>query len=261
MSGHTGQESLAHLRRGIQSADKAVDVLLALVEAGQAAPLKELSRIADMPTSLAHRYLASLIARGLATQDTRTGLYDLGPLAIRIGAAALSRVDALTLAGDEIGHGVAGTGLTALLSVMGERGPTIIRWERSRVPFMTTLAVGAVLPLAGSATGRVMLAFLPERLSRQLLAANGIDMTDELRARLETVRFRGNDSADSTVVPGLSAVSSPILDAQGEAVAAITLVGSNTDVGGRSENTVRMLVDACMEVSRACGSPWRLDGR
>jgi DNA-binding IclR family transcriptional regulator len=258
MIGLVGQESAGQERRGIQSADKAIDVLLALVEAGQAAPLKDLARIADMPTSLAHRYLASLVARGLATQDTRTGLYDIGPLAIRIGAAALSRVDALTLAGDAMPRLVADTGLTALLSVMGERGPTIIRWERSHVPFMTTLAVGAVLPLEGSATGRAMLAFLPERLRNQLLSANGIGMTDALRQRFMAIRASGYDTADSTVVPGLSAVSSPIVDAQDEAVAALTLVGSNKDVGGRASDATHILLDACVQISRACGSRWRL---
>ncbi|MFX6201581.1 helix-turn-helix domain-containing protein, partial [Acinetobacter baumannii] len=85
-------------RRGIGSADKAVDMLVALIGAGRAVPLRELARATDMPASLAHRYLSSLVARRLARQDGATGYYDLGPLAIRLGAEALSRVDPLALA-------------------------------------------------------------------------------------------------------------------------------------------------------------------
>lgn len=244
-------------RRGIQSADKAIDVLLALVEAGGAAPLKDLAAIAGMPTSLAHRYLASLVARGFAVQNIRTGLYDLGPLAIRVGASALSRIDALSLAGEAMPGLVGTTGLTALLTVLGDRGPTIIRWERSRIPFMTTLAVGAVLPLIGSASGRAMLAFLPRRLSEQLIKSDGrqsAEATRALRKRLMQIAGRGYDTADSTVVPGLSAISAPILDAQNEAVAALTLVGSTADMKSVKNQAAAALLKTCTALSHACGS-------
>ena len=53
-------------RRGIQSADKAVEVLRRLLTQAKPAPLRDLARAINMPTSLVHRYLASLMASGLA---------------------------------------------------------------------------------------------------------------------------------------------------------------------------------------------------
>lgn len=244
-------------RRGIQSADRAIDMLLALVEAGRATSLKELAGLAEMPASLAHRYLASLATRGLATQNATTGLYDLGPTAIRIGASALARVDALASAAAAMPNLVAETGLTALLCVLGDRGATIVRWERSPIPFATSLAVGAVLPATGSATGRSILAFLPERLRRNVIArAPEADdsVAGALDDRLATIRARGYDTADSTVVPGLSAVSAPILDAQNEAVAAITLVASHTEKDKALKKAIARLIDTCAGISRAAGS-------
>jgi DNA-binding IclR family transcriptional regulator len=245
-------------RRGIQSADKAAEVLMALVEAGHAAPLRDLARAIDMPTSLAHRYLASLMASGLAVQNTVTGLYDLGPSAIRIGAAALARVDPLRLASEAMPELVAKTGLTALLNVLGDRGPTIVRWERSYVPFVTTLAVGSVLPLTGSASGRVILAFTPDRIKSKLLQMTAPNSEDEsprkLSKRFIQIRKRGFDTADSTVVPGLSAVSTPILDLQNEAVASLTLVGSRSDLVQAGSQAVATLLETARRVSQACGS-------
>jgi DNA-binding IclR family transcriptional regulator len=244
-------------RRGIQSADKAAEVLLALVEAGQAAPLRELARAIDMPTSLVHRYLASLITSGLAVQNHVTGLYDLGPNAIRVGAAALARVDPLRLASEAMPELVATTGLTALLNVLGDRGPTIIRWERSYVPFVTTLAVGSVLPLMGSASGRVILAFTPDRIRERLIAiraSRNEDAPPKLFERFERIRKRGFDTADSTVVPGLSAISSPILDLQNEAVASVTLVGASVDIARAGPEAVTRLLETSSKVSRAGGS-------
>jgi DNA-binding IclR family transcriptional regulator len=245
-------------RRGIQSADKAAEVLMALVEAGQAAPLRDLARAIDMPTSLAHRYLASLMASGLAVQNGVTGLYDLGPSSIRIGAAALARVDPLRLASEAMPELVAKTGLTALLNVLGDRGPTIIRWERSYVPFVTTLAVGSILPLTGSASGRVILAFTPDRVRSKLVQLNAPRSEDESPAQLSErfiqIRKRGFDTADSTVVPGLSAVSTPVLDLQNEAVASLTLVGSRSDLLQAGSQAVAALVETACRVSQACGS-------
>jgi DNA-binding IclR family transcriptional regulator len=255
-------------RRGIQSADKAIEVLLALVDAGHAAPLKELARLADMPTSLAHRYLASLIARGLAVQNPATGLYDLGPLAIRVGAAALARVDALALAAAAMPQLAIETGLTVMLNVLGDRGPTIVRWERSRVPFVTTLAVGAVLPLTGSASGRVILAFLPARVRDRLIQEFDGEAGDTeakarrqaLLQRFDEIRRTGLDTADSTVIPGLSAISAPVLDAQNEAVASLTLVGSGADVGRVQSAALEHLRRTAEQVSRSCGSTWTFAG-
>jgi DNA-binding IclR family transcriptional regulator len=66
---------------------------MALVEAGQAAPLRDLARAVDMPTSLAHRYLASLMASGLAVQTTSPAYTTL---ALVQSASGLGLLRALT---------------------------------------------------------------------------------------------------------------------------------------------------------------------
>jgi DNA-binding IclR family transcriptional regulator len=252
-------------RRRIQSADKATDMLLALVAAGKAAPLRELARAAGMPNSLAHRYLASLTASGFAAQDELTGLYDLGPAALRIGASALGRLDPLRLAGEAMPQLVAETGLPTLLNVLGDRGPTIVRWERSYVPFITTLSVGSTFQLTNSATGRAMLAFMPTKIRDHLIelaiSKNHEKPPKDLLDRLATVRERGYDEAESVLIPGLAAISSPILDVQEEAVACLTLIGASVEVSAIKEMAIERLVEASVRVSRACGSRYPLGGK
>lgn len=249
---HTGE------RRRIQSADKATEVLLALVDAGRAAPLRDLARAAGMPNSLAHRYLASLVASGLAVQNEITGLYDLGPTALRIGASALGRLDPLRLASEAMPQLVANTGLPALLNVLGDRGPTIIHWERSYVPFLTTLSVGSVFQLTNSATGRTILAFTPARIRDHLIelavSRNFEQPPANLPDRLENIRKCGYDDAESVLIPGLTAISAPILDLQDEAVACLTLIGGSADVARIKTKAIRCLLETSVRVSQACGS-------
>lgn len=245
-------------RRRIQSADKATEVLLALVEAGKATPLRDLARAIGMPNSLAHRYLASLMASGLAVQNETTGLYDLGPTAVRIGASALARVDHLRLAGEAMPQLVASTGLPALLNVLGDRGPTIVRWERSFVPFITTLSVGSTFQLTNSATGRVLLAFTPEKVRDDLIklavSRNLEQPPANLLERLEQIRKRGYDEAESVLIPGLSAISAPILDVQNEAAACLTLIGAIPDVQRIKAKAISCLVETSTRISQICGS-------
>ncbi|SAL41690.1 IclR family transcriptional regulator [Caballeronia humi] len=220
--------------------------------------MKDLARAVDMPNSLAHRYLASLMASGLAVQNEITGLYDLGPTALRIGASALGRLDPLRLASEAMPQLVANTGLPALLNVLGDRGPAIIRWERSYLPFVTTLAVGSVFQLTNSATGRTLLAFTPSRIRDHLIelaASKNMEQPPaKLLERLEKIRKRGYDETESVLIPGLAAISAPILDLQNEAVACLTLIGASADVSRVKAKAIQCLLETSMSVSHACGS-------
>jgi hypothetical protein len=88
-SEHEDEGAETNGRRGIQSVGNAVRILEALAGLGEASPLRTVSQRAGLSTSQAHRYLASLIAAGMAQQTPGSGLYDLGPVAIKLGLAAL----------------------------------------------------------------------------------------------------------------------------------------------------------------------------
>ena len=155
---------------GIQSLDGALRLLR--VMAGMPGPtgLGELARAAGMPAPRAHRYLASFVHAGLARKDG-LGLYGLGREAIGIGLAALAGHDFVNTAADDLPRLSGETGLTALLSVWGNAGPTVVRWQRAASFVVTSLGLGTTFPLLSSATGRAFLAHLPEAVTAALLEA------------------------------------------------------------------------------------------
>ncbi len=67
--------------QGIKSIEVGARVLLALERGRGPMPLTEVARQAGMHPAKVHRYLASLLRSGLASQTPATGLYDLGPAA------------------------------------------------------------------------------------------------------------------------------------------------------------------------------------
>ena len=146
-------------RRGIQSVEIGLRVLMAVAAQRGAATLTVIAEAAGLSASQAHRYLASLMAAGMVRQEGRSGLYDLDSGAIRLGLAGLARLDVFRAVDEAVPAFVRQTGRTCLVAVLGDAGPTLVRWFAGAPPVITSLAVGSVLPLLHSATGRVFLTF------------------------------------------------------------------------------------------------------
>lgn len=213
--------------RSVQSVEIAVRLLAALAQAGRPLMLSELSTAMRMAPAKVHRYMASFVETGMV-EHRRSGTYDLGPQAAAIGIAAVARVDVVNHAADALPALVDRTGTTAMLSVWGSGGPTVVRWERADPPLVTALGVGSVLPLMRSATGQAFLAWLPERLvAKRARAEGGPTDAAELAGLRARLRSQHVTQAEQSFIPGLYALAAPVLDMQGQAAAVVTLIGTD----------------------------------
>ena len=242
--------------RGIQSIDTGIRLLEVMEKAEGPLALKELSARADMDPSSAHRYLASFVRCGLVRQDSDSR-YDFGPLALHIGLAAVRRLDPIQLIERELPALVQETGFTALLCVWSNRGPTVVHWQRSPTPFVTNLGLGSVLPVSSSATGTVFVAFLPQTVTADAIAAEARreDVDREAFARaVERAKKTRLAFVDDTVIPGLAAVSSPVLQWNGQAAATVTLIGPDPELAKASHPAAGALRRLCDRLSKDFGA-------
>lgn len=239
---------------GIQSLDAALRLLQAMAERSGAVALSEIARDCGMPLSKAHRYLASFLHAGLVVQAGRSGKYDLGPGAIKIGLAALARHDFVNRAAEDLPELCAETGLTGLLSVWGNNGATVVRWERAASPTVTSMGLGTTLPLLNSATGRAFLAWAPPAPVQPVLEAElrraqrnpklipDLAATRQgVQALREKIRQDGYAFVDGRFIPGLVAIAAPILDWQEQAQAVVTLIGTDPAAIEPGSEAVRLL--------------------
>ena len=202
--------------------------------------LRDLAKAAHMPAAKAHRYLVSLGRLGLIEQDDATGRYDLANFALELGLARQGRIDAIGLAAAALEALRDSTGESLLLAVWGDHGPTVVRvLESRRLGFFLT-RVGAVMPLTWSATGLAFVAFLPESVTHNLVAAEleanrrsagaqGPKSKKDLDALVVKVRQYGLSRIQGTVTPGTNALGAPIFDHRGALVAVVTLLGPERD--------------------------------
>lgn len=239
-------------RAGIQSVEIGLGVLRALSGLRGPAPLSAIVAACGLSPSQTHRYLASLIASGMARQEA-SGNYDLGPGALELGLAALARRDGFREADEAVGQFVAQSGRTILLAALGPAGPTIVRWHAGFPPLVTSLTVGSILPLLRSATGRVFLAYLPEKqLSQQIVneVTVGVDlMPVDIPKMKEEVLAQGFALVDGSFVPNLRAVAFPIFDIQRRPFLVATMLSSETFSRGADRDAMLALKAVCEALS------------
>jgi DNA-binding IclR family transcriptional regulator len=170
-------------RAGIQSVEVGFTLLDVLARAAGPLMLRDLAAAAEMSAAKAHRYLVSFQRLGLVTQDAGTTRYDLGPAALKLGLASLSRQDAVQMGRERLPVLLEQVGHTLALAVWGNHGPTIVHWQESPLASPVNLRLGDVMPLLTSATGRCFAAHLtPDRTLDRIAPM----IQDELR-RLQAI--------------------------------------------------------------------------
>jgi DNA-binding IclR family transcriptional regulator len=258
-----GKLANGRTRGGIQSVDAALRLLKVMTEFSGPATLTEIAQRAHMPSSKAHRYLASFVAADFVEQAERSARYGLSKAAIEVGLAAMGRLDFVERAANTLPGLVEATGASALVAVWGSHGPTAVRWQRTASFIITSMGLGSTFPLLTSATGRVFLTFSPRRLVANKLK---FEIEEARRFRLswpdldpstpsdidrlvKRIRTNGYAAVDGRFVPGLNGISAPILNWQGEIEAAITLATADPGVLDPKSGAIERLIDACRDAA------------
>ena len=251
---------------GIQSVEVGFALIDALTKSQGAMMLRDLAQAAGMSPAKAHRYLVSYQRLGLVQQEGSSTRYDLGPAALRIGLATLSRLDAVALARsrmdalmDEIGHTVA-------IAVWGNHGPVIVHWQEPARAVTVNLRLGDVMPLLGSATGRCFAAFASQALVQPLLKAEIARLSQTERAGmprdaneaqgiLNETRKRGMGRVVDTLLPGISGLAVPVWDAGDRICLSLVSLGASASFDADDSGAIATALRQCSaQLSSELGS-------
>jgi len=251
-------------RSGVQSIDVGLRILMSLAEFSGPVALKDISARAGMSPSRAHRYLVSLIRGGLAIQEPGTGHYNLGPGALKLGLAALRRLDVMHFAADALKTLQRQTSHTAMMTVWSENGPTIVRMQESDAPIIVNIRIGSALPLLTSASGHVFLAYLPRQVTQPLVdralagiggAVDSPRLIDEtsIQAMIDDVRANGMSRIRGDLLPGLEAICAPVFDSQNNILAGLALLAPSGGLADGEGDAAQLLRSVTQEVSGKLG--------
>ena len=237
-------------RQGVQSVEVTLRVLLAVAEGPGPRPLKDISAMAGLAPSSAHRHLTTLVRTGMVEQDASTGRYELGAGTMDLGLKALARREPVRLGAEIIGDLRDQVQHSVFLAVWASHGPTIVRWEDGPQPVTVNVRVGSVLPLMRSATGRVFLTWLPPSITETILTSERAKDEDVETLRSRT-RRHGVGSVEGDLLPGVASLSAPVFDHRGHLVAAISTLGTAAVFDSASDGPTGIrLRDAAQSLSK-----------
>ncbi|HEY3758276.1 MAG TPA: IclR family transcriptional regulator [Solirubrobacteraceae bacterium] len=198
-------------------------------------PVLGIANLADelsMSRSTTHRYASTLVALGYLEQD-QARRYRLAPRVVDVGMSVL---DSMALRGKAREHLLElreQTGRTVSLAVLDGADVRYIDrlrgWRRGQHAVDLNLGVGARVPANCSAMGKVLMANLPDSERDRLVA--GLDLARRgpksitskkaLRSELDQVREDGWAIGDEELAPGVRTIAAPVMNREGEVVAAI----------------------------------------
>src|SRR6185437_9540090 len=219
----TGEHLSAVPASGAEGARRVLAVLQAFSPRQHTLTARELAEITAIPLPSMYRYIALLRDTGMLVGDDH-GAYHLSPRFISLARAAEAAETLIEVADPVMRDLVRECGETVIFVRLIARVPVCVHRVESEHHLRATFEPGQSLPLLRGASGRVLLAGLPERLRREYLAP--LAQSDPLAAGAEEslakVAARGWATSEEEIDRGVWAASAAVTDGR-STVAALTV--------------------------------------
>jgi len=218
------------------SGPRALSRLLALFDALSRAPngmtLAELNVALDSPKSSLLNLLRPLVAEGFLVRSADT--YSLGPSIFRLSAGVLAASTMTKMIRPFLTELVERTGESAMWGVLNQEVGEVVFTDVVDSPYPVRLQIpaGVRRPLYASPTGWVLLAHADRSWREQYLSSmvstmeTSVPITRALLLReFAKVRAEGTLASVDVPVAGISSVSAPVFDGNGDCVGAVNVAG------------------------------------
>lgn len=227
---------------GVPAAEQTLAILRLLSRRASPVPATLIAQSLELPRSTTYHLLATLVDSGFVVHYPEERLYGLGVAAHELGSGYARQEPLQRLARRPVADLADRCGHSAHLSVLLGRDVVYVIEERApgRPPLVTD--VGVRLPALTTASGRAMLAALPQAQVRALYADRDAFTLDArgaptslsaLRQLLVDVRRRGWATEQGEVSEGLSSVAMAVVDGTGHPVAAVTVTFPESEATDR----------------------------
>jgi DNA-binding IclR family transcriptional regulator len=239
--------------------DKAMRILLAFPRGDIALTPQELAERTGLPLPTVYRLAQALGEHGLLMKDGAR--FRLGMMLLRLGTLVAEAIDVRRQALPHLRWLNVQTGENAELHVRQGEARMVLEMVSSPHNLRPFADIGAPIPLHRGAAGKVLLAWLPEKLRESLVAASVArfdagepDEPRALAAELDAVRACGWATSSGERSPGVSAVAAPVFDAGGQVVAALALVAPSARLGDEQrQRAIPLVCEAARRTSSEMG--------
>lgn len=250
--------------RLVPAVARAVRVLQALSEDGGPHRLTDLSRSLGFSKSTLSELLATLEHFDFVDRDGASRAFSLGHGLLELGNAVLRRLDLRQVARPYLSELQSRIGETAVLHVPAEAGPLIVDRVESEHQLKVVAPIGHRLPPLAGSVAKVFAAQLSDRELAVLLrdhplqpfTPRSITSAPRYRREAQYARRLGYAVDNEEYLPGVRAISAPVVDSHERVIATLTVVGSSARLtGSRMRQAAAVVLEAASAMSRRLGAP------
>ncbi len=242
-----------------QSIHRAVDILEALGQENRKYSIAEIAETTKIHPSTVHRFLSTMITRGLVSKDESAKLYCLGPALIPLGNRAAEQIDLRSIAIPI---------MTKLSSLTGEDTYLVIRTGFRGIVIEQVMGRQAVKYLPGKeaalhsgAIRKTLLAyqsaeFIDDYITRTLerYTENTTIDGESLRHDLAKIREDGYAVTHAEYIEGVYGFGAPVFDSTNQIVAAVGIIAPDIRVNDTNKYELAVKVKMCaVEISNSLG--------
>lgn len=242
----------------MSSLDNALRILSLLSAQSPVLRVGEVSRLIDLPKTSVSRLLKAMGESGLLEREGSGFGYVAGPQSLVLGELYLAQHGLLARMGQVSDELTDEFGFVGYISKLEKDGLFIVRRKHGSYPLRLIRDVGQHAPAFQTASGRALLAQLPEERALEITATDPVwaGRPEEVRDILAEIRERGVSLAISTGTPGVAATAAAVSHpSQGEIFAfSISYPIGATDEAMRLKMAVRVWEEA-QALGRGFGDP------
>lgn len=234
----------------VPAVKRAFEIVEYLAQLQSGATISEIHREFRLPLSSAANILYTLRRLGYLERDDGSARYRLAGKLFSISKAALDNNARLGLCHPILEELVRESGLTGHLAVLRESDAVYVDRVPGRGFVQFSSYIGMRWPAYSSATGKALLAFLPEDRMTQALAqmtfkkVTAATITSKVKFRRQLAEFRqlGFTWEENEGEEGIACVAAPLFGHDDDVVAALSVTGTTTQISQRKLNTLGALV-------------------
>jgi IclR family acetate operon transcriptional repressor len=194
--------------------------------------MTQISEQVGIHKSTVHRLLATLEKKRFVQRDPATGTYSLGIRLLQMAYLTLEHNDLRRLATPFLRHLCEQHRENVDLAVLDDTDVVYLNMIESPQRVKLAAAVGQRLSAFATASGKAILAFMPDEAVRRILergmtqyTLNTLRSPEAFFENMRQIRQQGFALSEQEFEEGINAVAAPILDLNGQPIASVAIAG------------------------------------
>ena len=222
----------------VQSVDRTLTILEVLSDCNDGLGITEISSLVNLHKSTVHKLLSTLIYKGYVVQDEESSKYKITFKLFELGSKKVHKLDLLEISRPYTKMLMESVNEVVHLIIREETDIVYIDKVEANNTISMASRIGKRNPMYCTATGKAILAYLPEEEIREVWNKSKIvkltkkTNTDFIlfKKELQEVKKNGYAIDDEENEIGVKCVGAPIFDMNGDVVAAISVTGPVTRI-------------------------------